>query len=266
MPQDAFSPHTPGVATKLTVCLLTFNSDRLLEACLKPLLALADEFVVVDSGSTDRTLAILSAHGITPVSRKYLAHSEQMNHAISLSANDWVLCIDSDEILDNETTNNIQLLKRELANEGVAYRLSRHWRVLNRDVRAIYPVSSPDYPTRLFNRRRVKFNDVPVDDKALGFDSTQIIAGRVVHDTFYTLHEVFQKLNGYTTRLCQLRNVQPSLTRALFNPFFAFIKWYGVKGGWRDGRVGLVTGVYAFLYTFLKYFKAWFQAREGRLS
>lgn len=243
---------------KLTVCLLTFNSERLLDACLSSLIKVADEVVAVDSGSTDATLDILTGYGLEPIFNPYRCHSDQMNYAISWSSNDWVLCMDSDEILDTETIDHILQLKQEkLIDPTVAYRLSRYWYVLGRPVHAIYPISSPDYPVRLFNRTLVKFNDAPVDDKPIGFSSTEVIKGHVVHDTFNTLAEVSNKLESYTTRLCKLKAVEPSLAKALISPYFAFIKWYFVKGGWKDGSVGLVTGYYAFAYTFLKYFKAW---------
>lgn len=247
----------------LSVCLLTFNSERLLEPCVAALRQVADELVVVDSGSTDGTRAILARFGVEPVDRPYKTHADQMNHAVSLARNDWVLCMDSDEVLDPDTIGAIRALKEAgFGDEGQAWRISRHWVVLGRPVHAIYPVSSPDFPVRLFNRRRCRFNDSPVDDKVEGYAASTIIPGHVRHDTFYSVHEVFQKVNTYTTRATKFRAFQPSLARALLSPHAAFVKWYFLKQGWRDGRVGLVGGAYAFLYTFLKYFKAWYAMRE----
>jgi glycosyltransferase involved in cell wall biosynthesis len=249
---------------KLSVCLLTFNSERLLREVLAPLVALADELVVLDSGSSDGTQAICAGFGLTPRLRPYRTHAEQMNHAVSLAANDWVFCIDSDEILDEATVAAIRALKAGAEPDpATAFRIRRHWHVLGREVHALYPVSSPDYPVRLFNRRRVRFNYAPVDDKPFGFARTEILPGRVRHDTFHTLDEVFQKLNAYTSRLVRYSNVQPSLWRACLSAVLAFLKWYFRKGNWRDGPVGVVAGVYAFLYSFLKYFKAWYLKRSG---
>ena len=252
-------------AVKLTVCLLTFNSERLLEEVIPPLLSVADELVVLDSGSSDRTREICERFGLQPRYRPYRTHADAMNHAVSLAASDWVLCIDSDEVLDPQTVAEILKVKEgPEPDTGTAFRISRHWHVLGREVHAIYPISSPDYPVRLFNRRHVRFNDSPVDDKAQGAARTRILPGRVRHDTFYSLDEVFSKLNGYTSRLVRYSNVQPSLARAFFSGFFAFFKWYFRKGSWRDGKVGLVAAVYASLYSFLKYFKAWYHAPTGK--
>lgn len=243
--------------SNISACLLTFNSMRTLERCLLPILEISDDIVVVDSGSTDGTLEYLSNHGLTPIYRKYDTHARQMNHAIGLCRCDWVICIDSDEFLDELTVFNINNLKSKLIDASVAYRISRYWQILGKQVHAIYPVSSPDYPVRLFNKHSVLFNDQPVDDKPEGFMTTEVIDGQVVHDTFYSLHEVFAKLNSYTTRLISYKTVSPSLLKALISPLFAFLKWYFIKQAYRDGVYGLVSAIYAALYTFMKYFKAW---------
>lgn len=248
--------------SKLSICLLTHNSMRTLERCLVPALDIADEMVVVDSGSSDGTLEFLRSRGVVPIHRPYKTHASQMNFAIDLASNDWVLCLDSDEFLEAGILAAIAELKPGLVDPAVGYRIRRYWQVLGREVRAIYPVSSPDLPLRLFNRTRVRFNDQPVDDKASGAERRITLPGRVTHDTFFSLHEVFAKLNGYTSRLVCHRTVAPSLWRALVSPGFAFAKWYFRKGAWRDGAVGLVTGIYAGLYTFLKYFKAWCRAHH----
>ncbi|MES3559193.1 hypothetical protein QDQ26_21320, partial [Enterobacter hormaechei] len=84
--------------------------------------------------------------------------------------------------------------------------------------------------------------------------------------SFYSLHELFNKLNGYTTRLVQYQTIRPSLGRGAISAIGAFFKWYLFSGAWRQGKVGVVTGVYATAYSFLKYFKAWYQDREKKES
>lgn len=246
---------------KLSVCLLTHNSIRTIEPCLLPALQVADEMIVVDSGSTDGTLECLTRHGVVPVSHCYETHAKQMNFAISLASNDWVLCLDSDEFMDANCISGIVRLKVQLADPSVGYRLRRHWYVLGREVHSIYPVSSPDRPVRLFNRQIAQFNDQPVDDKVVGFKSKETLEGCARHDTFFSVDEVFSKLNSYTARLIRNKTVAPSLARAFLSPPVAFLKWYFRKGAWRDGAVGVVTAIYAALYSFLKYFRAWCKSR-----
>ncbi|MDU6109459.1 MAG: glycosyltransferase family 2 protein, partial [Klebsiella pneumoniae] len=201
---------------KLSVCLLTCNSARLLMEVLPPLLKVADECIVVDSGSTDETVAICQQFGLTVHHHAYKAHGAQMNYAIGLASHDWVLCMDSDEILDNDVVTAIQALKAgEEPDPTCAWRLPRYWFVLGKQVRTIYPISSPDYPVRLFNRQQARFNDRPVDDQVVGHASSVRLPGFVRHDTFYSLHEVFNKLNSYTTRLVKYQQIKPSLTRGI---------------------------------------------------
>lgn len=244
----------------LSVCVLTFNSARLLKDVLSPLVDIADELIIVDSGSSDDTLSICQEFSITPSYRAYTTHGEQMNFAISLTNNSWVLCMDSDEIIDRKTVEEIKKIKAGATPEtDMAFRISRHWFVLGQEVHNIYPVTSPDYPVRLFNKESVMFNSRPVDDAAEGYKNTVVISGFVKHDTFFSIHEVFNKLNGYTTRLVKYKKVTPSLARGFFSAFGSFWKWYVFKNGWKDGKVGVITGTYAVAYSFMKYLKAWYQ-------
>ena len=231
---------------KLSVCLLTCNSARLLREVLPPLLKVADECIVVDSGSTDDTVSICQQFGLTVHHHAYKAHGAQMNYAIGLASHDWVLCMDSDEILDNDVVAAIQALKAgEEPDPTCAWRLPRYWFVLGKQVRTIYPISSPDYPVRLFNRQQARFNDRPVDDQVVGHARSVKLPGFVRHDTFFSLHEVFNKLNSYTTRLVKYQQIKPSLTRGIVSAIGAFFTWYLFSGAWRYGKVGVVTGLYA---------------------
>lgn len=249
---------------KLSVCLLTCNSSRLLQEVLSPLLKVADEIIVIDSGSTDTTLQICQQFDLAVHQHPYATHGKQMNYATSIASHDWVLCIDSDEILDEEVVAAILALKVvDDLNPANAWRLPRYWYVLGEEVRTIYPVSSPDFPVRLFNRTTARFNDRPVDDQVVGFKYTNRLPGFVRHDTFYSLHEVFSKLNNYTTRLVKHNGIKPSIVRGIISAIGAFFKWYLFSGAWRQGKTGVVTGLYAVLYSFLKYFKSWY-AYQGK--
>ena len=75
---------------------------------------------------------------------------------------------------------------------------------------------------------------------------------------------MFNKLNSYTTRLVKYQHIKPSLTRGIVSAIGAFFKWYMFSGAWRYGKVGVVTGLYATFYSFLKYFKAWYAHEDNQ--
>ena len=112
--------------------------------------------------------------------------------------------------------------------------------------------------------QQARFNDRPVDDQVVGHASSVRLQGFVRHDTFYSLHEVFNKLNSYTTRLVKHQQIKPSLARGIVSAIGAFFKWYLFSGAWRYGKVGVVTGLYATFYSFLKYFKAWYAHEDNQ--
>ena len=71
-------------------------------------------------------------------------------------------------------------------------------------------------------------------------------------------------MNGYTTRLVQYHNIRPSIGRGVISAIGAFFKWYLFSGAWRQGKVGMATGLYATAYSFLKYFKSWYRHQEKK--
>ncbi|GAB4490886.1 MAG: glycosyltransferase family 2 protein [Thermodesulfovibrionales bacterium] len=254
--------------TRISVCCPTFNAERTLEKTLQSVRAVADEIVIVDSFSTDRTLEIARRFTDRVVQHPYSFHGIQMNYAIGLCSNDWVFCIDADEAIDAEMAAHIRRIKEEqlgTVDPKTAFRLRREWYFLGGRVHAFYPVTAPDRIIRFFNRTAVRFNERPVHDKPVGHDRCLWLEGRLIHDTTGSLHELFDKMNKYTTRHAhgfadQAGGVSP--LNFVFNPAGAFVKWYFLKKNVLDGFRGFVLGAYAGLYTFLKYVKLY--EKKGR--
>jgi hypothetical protein len=141
-----------------------------------------------------------------------------------------------------------------------AYRLKREWYVLGKKIHAVYPVVSPDYPVRLFDKRKSNFDQSPVvHEEPSGYKTIGILSGTLKHYTFETKKEISEKLERYAslsaeTLLKKKKNL--SMFQQYLSATAAFMKWYFAKGGWKDGGVGLTLGKYSFNYTFLKYKKA----------
>jgi len=247
--------------TPISFCCVTYNAERTLDATLSSLVGLADEIIVVDSFSTDSTLDIARRYTSKITQEPYLYHGVQMNKAIALASHDWVFCVDADESVNAELAQILRAWKEKGPVHHDAYRVHREWLFLGRSLHAFYPVSSPDRVVRLFNRQSVQFNDRPVDDKPIGFKSCSILPlpGLLVHDTTGSIHDLFGKVNHYTSRAArgtdQSEVTSASLGKVITRPWVAAFKWYLVKQGYKDGFPGVVLGMYAFLYTFLKYAK-----------
>jgi glycosyltransferase involved in cell wall biosynthesis len=219
---------------------------------------IADEIIVVDSFSTDRTVEIVKDFTDKVYFKEYKYHGLQMNYAIGLCTHDWIFCIDSDEWLDDDMINHICILKRKGLDGKEAFRLRREWFFLGKPVYAFYPITSPDRIVRFFNREYVRFNEKPVHDKPIGHKKCYWLKGKLIHESIGSLQELYDKLNKYTTRYAEgnaYKADSVKLKNLLLNPFMAFIKWYLLKKNFLDGTRGFILGMYAAFYTLFKYAK-----------
>jgi len=246
--------------------ILTRNSEKYLELILMQLQKACEEIIVLDSGSTDGTKAISEKHGCRFFFREFDNFKNQRTFALEKCAHDYVLMVDSDEVPDDTLAGSLKLLA---ANEKLfdAYRIQRDWFVLGRKIHAVYPVVSPDFPVRLFDRRISSFKNSPVvHEEPSGYKNISVLQGALHHYTFETKKEIAEKLERYTALSAQTllkKNKNLSTMQRVLSSTAAFIKWYFVKGGWRDGVTGIILAKYAFDYTFLKYGKARAAVRSG---
>ncbi len=247
------------MAHQISAFLLTLNSEKYLEKILLQLKKACDEIVIVDSGSVDSTKMISQNHRCRFFVRVFDDFKSQRAFALEQCAHPLVLMVDSDEVPDDLLISELNLLKNSSSLDD-AYRIKREWFVLGKKIHAAYPVVSPDFPVRLFDKRISNFSTSPiVHEEPSGYKTISVISGSLHHYTFETKKEIAEKLDRYTSLSAQtLLNKKKSLNvvQQYLSATAAFVKWYFAKGGWRDGVVGLAMGKYAFNYTFLKYRKA----------
>ena len=239
--------------------ILTFNSAKYLEKIIVRLQKACDEIIIVDSGSTDGTKSISEKHGCRFVVRRFDNFKNQRAFALAQCRHDWVLMIDSDEVPDDSLIAALQMLKAG-TNIPDACRLRREWYVLGKKIHAMYPVVSPDYPVRLFDKRKSNFDNSPeVHEEPSGYETIGVLGGTLQHFTFESKQEITDKLERYTSLSAETlikKGKSLSALQQLLSAIAAFVKWYFVMGGWKDGLTGIVLAKYAFDYTFLKYEKA----------
>ena len=244
----------------LSAYVLTFNSERYLRDVLRRLARVADDLVVLDSGSTDATLAIAHDARARVVFRKFDDFVQQREFAVQECAYDWVLFLDSDEIIDDELIDEINRMKAagfdSLGYDG--FRIRREWYVLGKRVHAIYPVKCPDFRVRLYDRKSGHFDKTsPVHEKIVGLTAVGNVSRGAIHHYTFEVREDFEiKLQRYIPLAVEAmarRGKSTSAMQVWLHAIAAFLKSFLTYQGWRDGRVGVICAAYAFRYTRAKY-------------
>lgn len=230
----------------LSVVIITKNEENFIEDAVKSA-QFADEVIVLDSYSTDRTCEIATKHGAVVSQQKWKGFGEQKNTAVSLASNDWVFVLDSDERITEDLQNEIA---RILINPAFdAYQVARLNHFFGKYVKTcgLYP----DYSIRLFNRRIGSFDNASVHESVRLNGSISKLQNHMIHLAYDSVDEFKEKQKKYA----QLSNKEKSLIRSFIAPCWTFVKLYFFRLGFIDGRHGfLISKIYA-LYTFWKYSK-----------
>jgi glycosyltransferase involved in cell wall biosynthesis len=249
------------MSSALSSYVLTHNSERYLARVLAQLNRVADEVIVLDSGSTDNTVAIARASGCRVEMRPFANFSDQRNWAQSLCSHDYLLYIDSDEIMSDALVDALLVMKKR-GFTCESYRIRRETFAFGRAIHAIYPAISPDYQIRLYRRSLGSFESgYHVHERLQGVHECEAIDAPMEHHTVADFAELERKLRLYTDLASEDVAARGSSPWVLWSLAwtrwpFAFAKWYISRGGWKDGRVGLTLGRFALRYTHLKYLKA----------
>ncbi len=248
---------------KLSVVLITRNEADNIAACLESV-AWADELVVLDSGSSDETVAICKRYGArVEVSPDWPGFGPQKNRALDLASGDWLLSIDADERVTPELRAEIeQVLK---APEAEAYEMPRLSSYLGRPMR--HGGWWPDHVTRLFRRGAARFNEARVHESLQVQGRTGRLRNHLVHYSFRNLGQVIAKMDAYSTYAADSmaeRGRSAGLASAVLHGLFAFLRTYVLRAGFLDGRLGFVLAVSNAEGAYYKYLKL--AVRSGRLS
>ncbi len=237
-----------AAAVTISAVLITRNEEARLERCLASL-TWADEIVVVDSQSTDRTVEIARAHGATVHTHAFRDFAAQRNFALERALCDWILMIDADEEVTPEAAAEI---RRAAASDSAdAFRLPRRNRVFGRFLR--HGGNYPDYQTRLFRRGRARYTGI-VHERLQGVECLGTLTQPLLHDSYASLTDYRPKLHQYTTLEAAHRGAQGergSWLKVLVLPPAVFLRAYVLKCGFLDGRAGFTAARLGALYAFV---------------
>lgn len=238
----------------LGVALITKNAALRLDECLASL-TFADEIVLLDSGSTDDTLAIAGRHGVRiHHSSDWPGFGIQKNRAVNLLETDWIFFIDADEVVPPELAASI--VAAITAPQAEVYELNRlssfcgHW--------MHHSGWYPDWIARLFKRGSAHFSDDLVHESLRFNGKAARLKGELLHYSYESYSDVLRKLEHYSSLGAQQRLARgetASVGKAVTRGLWAFLRTYFLRLGFLDGRAGLMVAIFnaeTVYYRFLK--------------
>ena len=261
----------------LSVVLITHNEAGNIAECLSSV-SFADEFIVVDSGSTDATCDIARAFGATVVvAADWPGFGRQKNRALALATGLWVLSIDADERVTPELASDIRRVvsadasRNEVSVESDAgqskltgYEMSRVSSFCGQWMR--YGDWYPDRVLRLFRRSAGRFSNDHVHERLVVDGPTGRLGGELLHHSMPTLESAIAKMNRYSSGRAADKvavGERGGLGAALSHGLWAFMRCYLLRRGFLDGRLGFMLAVYVAEGTYYRYLKMGMLARPA---
>ncbi len=222
----------------ITVLIPTFNEEKLIAQAIN-CAQFANEVLVIDSYSTDRTVEIARNLNCTILQREFDNFSNQKNYAISQAKNDWILVLDADEYLTYELRKEMITTVKEPLHR--AYKMPFKNYFLNRFID--YGSNGNKMKLRLFNRNSCKYEGL-VHEQLKCHGSTGVCNGKILHYTYKNLNHFFEKKNQYSQLQAQqlfLRGKTTGLGQLMFKPTFRLLNEYIIRFGFLDGIAGLTS-------------------------
>lgn len=240
---------------KITATIITFNEERNVARVIESLRC-ADEILVLDSGSNDRTVEIATKLGARVEEASWHGYAAQKNIAAELAKNDWILALDADESLSEALEAEIWHIKKT-GPRFDGYTVPRLAQYLGRWI--LHSGWYPDRKVRLFNRKKAKWVGDFVHESVEVEGRVGHLQSNLLHFTCNSLSEHLKTMDGYTTLAAQeivSRGTMPGMAELLFDPPWTFVRTYLLKLGFLDGAEGLAIAYMAAFYNFVKYSKA----------
>lgn len=241
---------------QLSVVIITFNEEKNIARCLDSLQGIADDIVVVDSFSNDKTEEIVIQKGARFVQHTFEGHIEQKNWAITQAKFPIVLSLDADEALDDNLKKEILRVKNNWTAD--AYSMNRLTNYCGKWIK--HCGWYPDNKLRLWDTRKGKWGGVNPHDKFEMQNGSKIekLKGDILHYSYYTISDHLKQVDYFTTIASNAhykKGTRSNLLKILFSPGIKFFRDYFLKLGFLDGYYGFVICSISSHATFIKYVK-----------
>lgn len=235
--------------------IITYNEERHIEACIRSLLPVVDEVLVVDSYSTDRTEEICKSLGVRFIQHTFAGHIEQKNVAMEAATHDIILSLDADERVSDQMAGSVAVVKANW--QGPAYSFNRLNNYCGTWLKRSW---YPDRKVRLWDRREGRWGGMNPHDKVIVAQAS-LLQGDLLHYAYADLAEHYQQAVKFALINAEAKHRKGKKVLALWhivlNPAFKFWRRYLFKLGFLDGFYGFAfCGISAYI-NFLKYLRLW---------
>jgi glycosyltransferase involved in cell wall biosynthesis len=245
----------------VSVTVITLNEEAHLRRCLESV-AWADEIVVVDSESQDKTVQVAREFTDRVIVRPWPGFAAQKNFAVAQCAGEWILSLDADEEAEPELREEIAAIQADpRACDGYAVR--RRNVFLGRFIRhgGLYP----DWQVRVFRRGRGRFAERAVHESVTVTGPLGRLSGHLVHRSYEGVGDFIERANRYSALAAEQMIRDGRRVRAgelVLRPLGRFLSMYVLQGGWLDGRRGLLLAILYAYYVFMRSAKVWEATRR----
>jgi glycosyltransferase involved in cell wall biosynthesis len=251
---------------KITVIVPTFNEERNICECLESA-RWADELLVVDSFSEDRTVELAGKLADRVIQHEYVNSATQKNWAIPQAAHPWVMILDADERVTPELREEILALLSDPGGKD-GFRVYRLNHFMGRPVR--YCGWQHDDVLRVFRRDKSRYQDRAVHaDVIVEGDAVGVLKGKLIHNTFESFDQYMKKFDRYTKWAATDRDKKTTrvgVSHLLLRPIARFIRQYIIYQGFRDGLTGIIVCQLAAFSVFMKYARLWEMRRKKEIE
>ena len=242
------------MAISISAVIITFNEERNIARCLASLKTIADEIVVIDSFSTDKTELICKEHNVKFIQHAFEGHLEQKNFAIDSAQNEWILSLDADEALTEQLQKSILEMKANPIASG--YRMNRLTNYCGKWVK--YCGWYPDTKIRLVNRNFARWTGVNPHDRLdmINSEKTEFLNGDLLHYSYYTKEDHLKQIEYFGNIAANelfARNGRSSNVKIVIKVIAHFFKSYFLKLGILDGKTGFTISRLSAYATYRKY-------------
>lgn len=250
---------------KLSVVIITKNEERNIERCLKSIMPVADEIIIVDSLSTDKTEEICKNFNVKFISQKWLGYSNQKNFANSLTTNNYILSIDADECLSEELIQSIQNEKNNNFT-AQAYDFNRVTFFCGNPVK--HCGWNNDYRVRLWEKDAAQWvGDIHELLKFSNETPVKRLSGDMLHYSFHSVEQHIEQINTFSSLSAKAKfdkGKKSSILAIIFQPMWRFIRMFFFQRGFLDGFTGFVVCRNSAYAVYLKYCKLYMLQKQKK--